>query len=39
MPIFHLVEGHTFAANRLHGDDTKVPVRAKGQTITGRLWD
>jgi transposase len=39
MPIFHLIEGHTFAAERLHGDDTTVPVRAKGKTITGRLWN
>ncbi|HEX6610354.1 MAG TPA: IS66 family transposase [Hyphomicrobiaceae bacterium] len=39
MPIFHLLEGHTFAAERLHGDDTTVPVMAKGKTITGRLWD
>ena len=26
------------AAARLHGDDTTVPVLAKGRTITGRLW-
>lgn len=39
MPIFRLVEGHTFAAELLHGDDTTVPVRAKGATITGRLWN
>lgn len=39
LPIFHLVEGHTLAATRLHGDDTTVPVMAKGKTITGRLWD
>jgi transposase len=39
MPIFHLIEGHTFAAERLHGDDTTVPIRAKGKTITGRLWN
>src|SRR5215212_2221328 len=29
---------HVFAAERLHGDDTTVPVLAKGKTITGRLW-
>lgn len=39
MPIFHLIEGHTFAAERLHGDDTTVPIRATGKTITGRLWN
>jgi hypothetical protein len=27
-----------FAAERLHGDDTTVPVLAKGKTDTGRLW-
>jgi hypothetical protein len=26
------------AAERLHGDDTTVPVLAKGRTDTGRLW-
>ena len=25
-------------AQRIHGDDTTVPVLAKGKTITGRLW-
>jgi len=32
------IEAHVFAAERLHGDDSTVPVLAKGQTITGRLW-
>ena len=26
------------AAERIHGDDTTVPVLAKGKTVTGRLW-
>jgi hypothetical protein len=26
------------AADRIHGDDTTVPVLAKGKTITGRVW-
>ena len=26
------------AAERLHGDDTTVPVLARGETITGRVW-
>ena len=26
------------AAGRVHGDNTTVPVLAKGKTITGRLW-
>jgi transposase len=37
-PIFERIEAHVFAAERLHGDDTTVPVLAKGQTVTGRLW-
>jgi len=39
MPIFKLIEAHVFAAQRLHGDDTTVPVMAKGKTDTGRLWN
>jgi hypothetical protein len=33
-----LIRAHVMAADRLHGDDTTVPVLAKGKTITGRLW-
>ena len=29
---------HVFAAERIHADDTTVPVLAKGKTRTGRLW-
>ena len=32
------VEAHVMAAERLHGDDTTVPVLAKGKTDTGRCW-
>jgi hypothetical protein len=32
------VRGHVFAAARIHGDDTPVPVLAPGKTRTGRLW-
>ena len=39
MPIFRLIEVHVLAAERLHGDDTTVPVMAKGKTDTARLWD
>lgn len=39
MPIFRLLEAHVFAAQRLHGDNTTVPVMAKGKTDTGRLWN
>ncbi|WP_061472134.1 IS66 family transposase [Acetobacter senegalensis] len=27
------------AADRLHADDTTVPVLAKGRTVAGRLWN
>jgi transposase len=38
MPIFQRIEAHVLAAERLHGDDTTVPVLARGKTNTGRLW-
>ena len=37
-PVLRLVEAHVLAAERLHGDDTTVPVLAKGKTDTGRCW-
>ncbi len=37
-PLVTLIEAHVLAAGRLHGDDTTVPVMAKGKTVTGRLW-
>src|SRR5229473_2765592 len=37
-PIFELIGRHVLAAERIHGDDTTVPVLAPGKTITGRLW-
>src|SRR5580692_8568547 len=37
-PMLRLVEAHVLAAERLHGDDTTVPVLAKGKTDTGRCW-
>jgi len=38
MPLYHRLEAHVLAAERLHGDDTTVPVLAKGKTNIGRLW-
>ena len=38
LPVFELIKHHVFAAERLHGDDTTVPVLAKGKTRTGRIW-
>ena len=37
-PLLRRLEAHVFAAARLHGDDTTVPVLARGKTDTGRLW-
>src|SRR6187551_2440341 len=37
-PLLRRVEAHVMAAERLHGDDTTVPVLAKGKTDTGRCW-
>ncbi|MDK4724269.1 IS66 family transposase [Rhizobium sp. CNPSo 3968] len=37
-PIIKRIEAHTFAAERLHGDDTTVPVLAAGKTDTARSW-
>jgi transposase len=37
-PLRRLLEAHVMAAERLHGDDTTVPVLAEGKTDTGRLW-
>lgn len=37
-PIHALVAQHVRAADRLHGDDTTVPLLARGGTLTARLW-
>lgn len=37
-PIVAEIRKHVFAAARIHGDDTTVPVLAKEKTVTGRLW-
>jgi transposase len=37
-PIHDRFLAHVLAAERLHGDDTTVPVLAKGKTVTGRCW-
>jgi transposase len=38
MPLVEAIRGHVFAAERIHADDTTVPVLAKGKTRTGRFW-
>lgn len=37
-PIHERLIAHVLAAGRLHGDDTTVPVLAKGKTVTARCW-
>jgi hypothetical protein len=37
-PLHGLIEAHVLAAERLHADDTTVPILAKGKTITGHIW-
>ncbi|MBV9517045.1 MAG: IS66 family transposase [Hyphomicrobiales bacterium] len=37
-PLYTLIETHVLSAERLHGDDTTVPILAKGKTETGRVW-
>ena len=37
-PVFDRIEAHVFAAEWVHGDDTTVPVLAKGKTDTARAW-
>jgi hypothetical protein len=38
MPLVDVIRAHVLAAERIHADDTTVPVLAKGKTRTGRLW-
>ncbi len=38
MPLVEVIRAHVFAAERIHADDTTVPVLAKGKCRTGRLW-
>ena len=37
-PLTELIRQHVMGGERLHGDDTTVPVLAKIKTVTGRLW-
>jgi transposase len=38
MPLVEEIRAHVFAAERIHADETTVPVLAKCKTRTGRLW-
>ena len=37
-PLADLIRAHVMAGERIHGDDTPVPLLAKGKTVTARLW-
>lgn len=37
-PLHAVIERHVLAAERLHGDDTTVPILAKGKTVRGHIW-
>jgi transposase len=37
-PLYELIKAHVLSAERIHGDDTTVPVLAKLKTRTGRIW-
>jgi transposase len=37
-PLWRLIEAHVMAAERLHTDDTTVPVLAAGKTDIARCW-
>ena len=37
-PLLRRIERHVLGAERLHGDDTTVPVLAKGKADIGRCW-
>jgi transposase len=38
MPLVLSIRAHVFTAERIHADETTVPVQAKGKCRTGRLW-
>jgi transposase len=37
-PLYDLIADHVLAAERVHGDDTTVPVLAKGKAQVARAW-
>jgi transposase len=37
-PLYEAIRAHVFAGERVHGDETPVPVLAKHETRKGRLW-
>src|SRR5437667_8253069 len=37
-PLLELIRHHVLAGERVHGDDTTVPMLAKQKTVIGRVW-
>ena len=37
-PLYQRIKAHVMAATRIHGDDTTIPVLAKGKTDIARCW-
>ena len=37
-PLVERIRAHVLAGDRVHADDTPVPILAKGKTATGRAW-
>jgi len=37
-PLVQAIRAHVLSAERIHADDTTVPVLAKLKTVTGRIW-
>ena len=37
-PLHERIARHVITAERLHADDTTMPILAKGKTDTGRIW-
>ena len=37
-PVYNFIKSTVFKAERIHGDDTTVPVLAQGQTDIARVW-
>ncbi|WP_316171845.1 MULTISPECIES: IS66 family transposase [unclassified Bradyrhizobium] len=38
MPLVEAIKAHVLKDERIHADDTTVPVLAKGKTRRGRVW-
>jgi len=37
-PLIDVIRAHVMSAERIHADDTTVPVLAKMKAVVGRIW-